>query len=42
MRTYLIRRVSAASGVDHEMEIMLTEAQYKEIQPFLVHRIINT
>jgi hypothetical protein len=36
MRSYLIRRLSVASGIEHEMEIILTEAQHREIQPFLV------
>jgi hypothetical protein len=36
MRSYLIRRVSLATGIEHKMELMLTETQYKEIQPFLI------
>jgi hypothetical protein len=36
MRTYLIRRVSLATGVEHEMQMMLTPSQYQEIQPFLI------
>jgi hypothetical protein len=31
IRTYIIRRVSLASGVEREMELMLTPSQYKEI-----------
>jgi hypothetical protein len=36
VRPYLIRRISQATGIEHEMEILLTETQYKEIQPFLM------
>jgi hypothetical protein len=36
VHTYLIRRISSATGVEHEMEMMLTPDQYEEIQPFLI------
>jgi hypothetical protein len=36
MRTYVIRRVSLASGTEREIALMLTPSQYEEIQPFLI------
>jgi hypothetical protein len=36
IHTYLIRRASLATGVEYVMELMQTESQFKEIQPFLI------